>query len=524
MPPAQDAAETTDTDGSTDTGPSAQAKLCADYPENIACPTLPAPPQLEDGTDFSEWERSQCPAGAMPDFGKPGCIVIGDPCPEGDWPEDLPTDNIRYVTPGGTGDGLTQETAAGSIQAMLSATASGTTIALSKGRFEEHFEIARRQHVVGACARDTVIAGLDASRQQVVGITGTGESSFRYVTVTGSTEGVAVIETAGPVTIEGVIVERVSELGLRIAEASEVEASMLVVRDTLSGPSRAEGRGIRVLGGSMLKLSQGLVIDNHLVGLSVSGASRAELSEVTVLGTKAQASSLYFGRGISVQDGGYLRLERVVVHGNRDIGLYASTDTTVDLEDVVIRETRPQERDELFGWGIAGLLGSTIDGERVLLSSHWDIGLFAVDAGTSVELRDLTIQGTESRAFDGTFGRGINVEGGAALRLERARLLANRDVALALYGAETSAGVSDLIVEETESRRSDGVGGIGVQVSTGAQFELTRGLVSTNREIGVFVGRGYCCDPQKYSGDRHQGRSLRGGSDDAMPVCGRRLR
>ena len=318
------------------------------------------------------------------------------------------------------------------------------------------FEIARRQHVIGACARDTVIAGLDASRQQVVGMTGSGESSLRNVTVTGATEGIAVVETADPVMIEGVIVERVSELGLRIAEASEVEGSMLVVRDTLSGPSRAEGRGIRVLGGSMLKLSQGLVIDNHLVGLSVSGASRAELGEVTVQGTKAQASSLYFGRGISVQDGGYLRLERVVVHGNRDIGLYASTDTTVDLEDVVIRETRvPQERDELFGWGIAGLLGSTIDGERVLLSSHWDIGLFAVDAGTSVELRDLTIQGTESRAFDGT-GRGINVEGGAALRLERARLLANRDVALALYGAETSAGVSDLIVEETESRRSDG--------------------------------------------------------------------
>ena len=85
--------------------------------------------------------------------------MIGDPCPEGDWPEDLPTDNIRYVTPGGTGDGRTKETAAGSIQAMLSATTSGTTIALSKGRFEEHFEIARRQHLVGACARDTVIAG-----------------------------------------------------------------------------------------------------------------------------------------------------------------------------------------------------------------------------------------------------------------------------------------------------------------------------------------------------------------------------
>ena len=82
----KDAADETDANENANTGPTAQEELCADYPDNIACPTLPAPPQLEDGTDFSEWEPSQCPA-VMPDFGKPGCIVIGDPCPEGDWPE-----------------------------------------------------------------------------------------------------------------------------------------------------------------------------------------------------------------------------------------------------------------------------------------------------------------------------------------------------------------------------------------------------------------------------------------------------
>ena len=85
--------------------------------------------------------------------------MIGDPCPEGDWPENLPTDNIRYVTPGGTGDGRTQETAAGSIQAMLSATTSGTTIALSKGTFREAIEVATDQHIAGTCARQTRLEG-----------------------------------------------------------------------------------------------------------------------------------------------------------------------------------------------------------------------------------------------------------------------------------------------------------------------------------------------------------------------------
>ena len=40
----KDAADTTDADGNT--APTAQEELCADYPDNIACPTLPAPPQL----------------------------------------------------------------------------------------------------------------------------------------------------------------------------------------------------------------------------------------------------------------------------------------------------------------------------------------------------------------------------------------------------------------------------------------------------------------------------------------------
>ena len=145
--------------------PTAQEELCADYPDNIACPTLPAPPQLEDGTDFSEWEPSQCPAGAMPDFGKPGCIVIGDPCPEGDWPRrpahrQHPLRHTRWHR---------RWPHQGDCGREYSSHAQWHHqrhhIALSKGRFEEHFEIARRQHVVGACARDTVIAGLDASRQ-----------------------------------------------------------------------------------------------------------------------------------------------------------------------------------------------------------------------------------------------------------------------------------------------------------------------------------------------------------------------
>ena len=58
----------TDTEGEgSNTGPTAQEELCADYPENIECPTLPGPPTLEDGTDFSDSAPKVCPPGYMAD-------------------------------------------------------------------------------------------------------------------------------------------------------------------------------------------------------------------------------------------------------------------------------------------------------------------------------------------------------------------------------------------------------------------------------------------------------------------------
>ena len=253
----KDATDAMDTDSNTDTGPTPQEELCADYPDNIACPTLPAPPKLEDGTDFSNWEPSQCPAGAMPDFGKPGCIVIGDPCPEGDWPENLPTDNIRYVTPGGTGDGRTQETAAGSIQAMLSATTSGTTIALSKGTFREAIEVATDQHIAGTCARQTRLEGPAGSTwsDSTVFFRRADDASLKNLTISGRRMGINVFENIGAVHVTGVMIESAKAYGLFLQSGvAEVEA--LVVERTAAKDDGRAGEGVRAQLGSTLRLAR----------------------------------------------------------------------------------------------------------------------------------------------------------------------------------------------------------------------------------------------------------------------------
>ena len=378
----KDGADATDADESANTGPSAQEELCADYPENIACPTLPAPPQLEDGTDFSEWEPSQCPAGAMPDFGKPGCIVIGDPCPEGDWPEELPTDNIRYVTPGGTGDGRTKETAAGSIQQMLDdtapisgATLNGYTIALSKGRFEEHFEIDRRQHVVGACARDTVIVGLDASKQQVVGITGFGESSLRNVIVTGSTVGVLAFNTSAEVSLSGVLIEEATRIGFQSSSAL-VKAHRVVVRDTQPQSDGTSGRGLQVVDGAQLSFTRGLVSGNHEVAILIAHAgSIAAFEDLVIKETKERISDGVGGRALQVNSSAQLSLVRGFMSGNRELGVLVSSDAVATFEDLVLKDTREQASDGTFGRGLEVRSGAQLSITRGLISENRDAGV-----------------------------------------------------------------------------------------------------------------------------------------------------
>ena len=109
---------------------------------------------LEDGTGFGFWSPKVCPPGCRElEWGS-----IGDECPEGIWPENLPESNVKYVTPGGTGDGSSKENPSGSIQAMLNSGVSGMTIALSKGEFNGD---ARRDHSDWRCAKETTIVAND---------------------------------------------------------------------------------------------------------------------------------------------------------------------------------------------------------------------------------------------------------------------------------------------------------------------------------------------------------------------------
>ena len=493
-----------ETEGEGDnTGPTAQEELCADYPEGIQCPILPS---LEDGTVFTDWTPKVCPPGYMAEFGKDNCISIGEPCPEGDWPENLPTSNVKYVMPGGTGDGSSPQNAAGSIQQMLDGSNAGSTIALSKGVFNESIDVTRAQHIVGACARDSTIDGLDGVQpsDSTVFIYNAAASSLKNVTIRGNRLGIVVYETLAPVVISGVIVQEALGLGLFI-QKGEVELDTALITGTRSMGDGSYGWGTEIKGGSDVVFSQVNFDGNRDVAIDASEESTTvNLSKVVVQNTLVGSDGTG-GRGIQVSDSAQVMVSHLFLTSNQDTTVLVSDlNSRFIASDLVIGNTDP----ELVGGNARGLAvsgGAELNLTRAFLNNTHDVGIFVAEEGSSLNGRDILIQNTQSDA-NGAGGRGMNVQRGARATLSNVFLNGNRDVGLIVFGDDTLVNASNLVVLNTrvsacaENTNQDcpwvgGGWGDGFVVIGGAEIVLNNFSIQDNARVALYFydvsGTGY---------------------------------
>ncbi len=473
------------TEGEGDnTGLTAQEELCADYPENIQCPTLPAPPTLEDGTDFSDWTPKMCPSGYMPEFGKDNCISIGDPCPEGDWPENLPTSNVKYVTPGGTGDGSSPQNAAGSIQQMLNGASSGATIALSKGIFDEAIRVSRAQDVIGACSRDTVLRGPapDLEFDATVWLEQQGNSTIKNLTITGPRIGLVAIDSSNPFLISGVRIDGAQDYGVMLSVA-DVTLENMVIQNTRSDTDGSLGRGLNIDGTSWVTLNNLFLDANREASIAIfEPGTRVVASDIVVQNTQTSNGDL--GNGISVEAQSRLVLERGYLDGNGALGLAVyDADSRVEASDLVVRNTLGDSAGS--GRGIHIQNGARLILTRAELESNRGAGIYIGYSGTQAELTDVRVESTLP-TVRGIYGRGLSLENGASLTFERLQFESNTEVGFTVVDAGTNAEGTDLIVRNTNSR-VDGSGGSGVQVNFGASLVLERGFLDGNRESSLLV-------------------------------------
>ncbi len=191
------------------------------------------------------------------------------------------------------------------------------------------------------------------------------------------------------------------------------------------------------------------------------------------------------GRGVLVRDGASLDATDLLVEGNRNIGLFAlEPGTTVALSGAVVRDTQPRT-DGTGGRGVNVQDGASLDATNLLLEGNQEIGLYASNPGTTVALSGAVVCDTKPRA-DGTSGRGVEVSDGASLDATDLLLEGNHEIGLVAGHTGATVALSGAVVRDTQPR-ADGIGGLGVDVEDGASLDATDLLLEGNRATGLYA-------------------------------------
>ena len=443
------------------------------------------------------------------------------------------------------GDG-TRAAPFGLISGALAVATTGTTVALSRGRWDEVVSLRFGMTLRGACAAETVLTSSAPSETAgVVNVAVRGTALADLTIADAPRPGLWVSGGGAELRVDGVIIDHAGVLGGLVSYGAHLTGTELVVRNTQSraadlsfgGGLQVDERatadvtrvlieGNRAFGliargmGTSLRLADVAVRDTLSIeadgtfgnGLDVQAGASAELAralfernrdvavfvedagasvrleDVVVRDTQGEDVGHAFGRALVVQAGGSAVVARGLFEQNREVSAFATGESaTIRLEDVVVRDTLSQESDSRFGNGLSLQGGARAELSRTLVTRNRHFGILADGVGTTLQLDDVVVRDTASQESDQAFGRGLGVQSGASALVARAALEQNRELGVFVAGAGTSVRLEDVVVRDTRSQESDGMSGRGLGVQGGASVDVARALLERNREVAAFA-------------------------------------
>lgn len=371
----------------------------------------------------------------------------------------------------------------------------GTVVALAKGTHRWTGVLNRTVTLWGACPAETVLTSpltLPSDPPLAVisafpsGLGSNREVTIKNLRVANTPQVGLAVRGRQRLRLEGVVVERASGLGLFASDGSYLSGSGVVVRDTFATPQGQFGWGLSAQRGGRVELRRAVFERNRDSGVvALDPDSRLTLEDACIRNTRSQQANQTNGRGLNLFLDASAVVRRVVIEGNREGGVVADTKAEITLEDVLIRNTLSQQAGQVFGRGLIIQGEAQAQARRILIQGNRELGVYAGDRMSRLILEDAVIEDTRSRDRDQTEGRGLSVEGGGAVELRRAVVRRNLDVGVLVKGEGSYLAMKEVIVRDTKGRISDQAYGRGLSLQDGARVEVHQALFERNREAGV---------------------------------------
>lgn len=247
-----------------------------------------------------------------------------------------------------------------------------------------------------------------------------------------------VVQTGAKLNVARLAIVDNQETGLFVAGPGSAarggDVSIAGMRAADRGPLTGLGVGLHVQEGGLVQLSRVDVRESIGFGVIMySAGTLGRLTDLVVADTQPWEREAFegttFGRGIDIQQSASLELERAIIENNRETAVVVSPNSTLAMNDMVIRGTLPNDFSRLGGHALDIHPGGRATGQRILLEGNREIGVFATGEFTTVSFEDIVIRGTMETAcaVDGCppGGIGVGAYGFAAVTLSRFTLEGN---------------------------------------------------------------------------------------------------
>ncbi len=298
-----------------------------------------------------------------------------------------------------------------------------------------------------------------------------------------------------------VVVERgLFDANREVAISSQQEGSLIELRDVLVRDTQSQhsdftfGIGLNAIEGGRLVAERAVLLRNRAYGALAIEGGVLELDDVVVIDTREQEQGKDFGRGIGAQSAGRITLRRGLMVGNRLHGVFGTHRTSLDIEDLIVRDTRPRASDGALGIGLGLSDGASLTLSRARFERN-RFGAIVVEHGpedtamppTQARMSDVLALDTLPQDSDARFGRGLFVQKGASVALSRARIVGSHYIGAHAIDPGTTLTLEDVIVEGTQPRQTDLKFGQGLRAEDGAVVSATRVELNNNHEIGLMA-------------------------------------
>ena len=470
-------------------------------------------PPAEEEHDNAD-EICDASLGLMPELWGTRCQRIGDPCPEGDFPE-IPeevTGDRWFVKAGSSGGDGSSAKPFRTITKAIAASDVGDVIVLGEGVYEEFVAPSFGRTFWGACVeRVTIHPPGDYVDLETAAVMVAGRIELRNLRITGNHIGIIIRRNNTELQLNGVFIDRVQRHGIYADPARAIEHfSDLVIENSLIFGVRPSvdgkfGRGIDIESNPTLsvRIQNSILEATHEIGWWIVGPGvTMEGSDILVRNIRPTPGGTG-GEGINFHWGATAKIERILVEKNHTRGVYVAensqADTSVEFDFLVIRDMLSQPASLRFGRGLVVADGAQVKLTHGLISNNRDTGVSAYKDKSTVILEDSVVQGTQAIDLGASIeemGMGAYVSDGGIFNFTRTVLDGNHIAGLIAKGEGSIATLTDTAILNTETIKTDGYqhqGGWGI-ASQYADISADRLLVSGNSSLAVYQTHGGRCE------------------------------